>query len=422
MIVLEFHHRRRQKLPWRATQAASGAMVIADYQCGGVIISFALSFISSYNAVCFADIHRHAPKFTPRYFPASIQLIFMSIALGGGAIWSMHFTGMAALTLETDTGESITLRYNLGTTILSLLIAMGFVYVGLLISTLDRVYTKDRDQIFEMILADLTSLARQDKPTLYRLALLKGIDYLSIGGVITGGGVCVMHYTGMLALNADPDLTIQWKIGLVAFSVIIAMVASTTAFWILFRLLPLFPNWESLRLASAFIMAIAVCGMHYTGMTAATYHTTEASGLYFGSLEMDSNTARLAAITSSLIMNWIFSMVIQSELRYLSFTRTKELEYAQKQLQSSANATNGRKEPSRYYSEGDTVSRVIPIGIKSGHSICRTIGRTQTGTIVPLDKPLETGGDVISAPPSVLGDEKESVVNRRLMDIESQSQ
>jgi hypothetical protein len=122
---------------------------------------------------------------------------------------------------------------------------------------------------------------------------------------------------------------------LVAFSVVIAIVASISAFWILFRLLPLFPNWESLRITSSVIMATAVCGMHYTGMDAACYHENsshESKDIYVGESFMNTHDAGLAAIVSSLIVNWIFSMVIQSELRHSSQTRSHELDKAKNEL------------------------------------------------------------------------------------------
>ncbi len=58
---------------------------------------------------------------------------------------------------------------------------------------------------------------------------------------------------------------IAWDSGIIASSIVIALVASTAAFWILFRLLSLYPQKEVLRLGSAAIMTIAVCGMHYVG-------------------------------------------------------------------------------------------------------------------------------------------------------------
>ena len=70
----------------------------------------------------------------------------------------------------------------------------------------------------------------------------------------------------MLAI--DFSGTIRYNYGIVAASVLIALIACTAAFWILYRLLSLYPNKEILRIASAITMTIAICGMHYTGKIA----------------------------------------------------------------------------------------------------------------------------------------------------------
>ena len=101
-------------------------------------------------------------------------------------------------------------------------------------------------------------------------ALFTNLLPLAIGGLFIAAGVCVMHYIGMMAMVFDG--TILWDGGIVAASVLIALVAATAALWIMFRLLAMFPNIELLRVACAGVAAVAVNGMHYTGMAAATFH------------------------------------------------------------------------------------------------------------------------------------------------------
>jgi len=88
------------------------------------------------------------------------------------------------------------------------------------------------------------------------LALVKNPVTLVVGGVVTALGVCVMHYLGMQAVVLDA--VIVWHSGIVAASVIIAIVAATAAYWILFRLLALYPQVEALRLLSSIVAAVAV--------------------------------------------------------------------------------------------------------------------------------------------------------------------
>ena len=49
------------------------------------------------------------------------------------------------------------------------------------------------------------------------------------------------------------------------------MLVYAVAYWILFRLLVVFPNKESLRCASALVLTISVNGQHYAGMAAARF-------------------------------------------------------------------------------------------------------------------------------------------------------
>jgi NO-binding membrane sensor protein with MHYT domain len=67
------------------------------------------------------------------------------------------------------------------------------------------------------------------------------------------------------------DFKIEWNAGIIASSVIIALVASVAGYWILFRLISLYPRREILRLASALVIATAVTSMHYSGTNLSLY-------------------------------------------------------------------------------------------------------------------------------------------------------
>jgi NO-binding membrane sensor protein with MHYT domain len=148
--------------------------------------------------------------------------------VGGGAIWSMHFIGMNA----ADLGMPV--AYDPVLTIASLVVAILAPAIGLFI------------------------VGRSDG----------GLLNLPLGGVLTGLGVTLMHYTGMAAMilpariSYDPTLFIA--------SIVIAIVAATVALWLAFNL-----RGNLQRFGSAFVMGIAVCGMHYTGMYALKLEPTK---------------------------------------------------------------------------------------------------------------------------------------------------
>jgi NO-binding membrane sensor protein with MHYT domain len=150
-------------------------------------------------------------------------LVLASVAIGGGAIWLMHFTAMLGFDVP---GSPV--RYDPGVTIGSLLIAVAAVGLGMFI------------------------VGWTGRPSPARIMA---------AGLFTGSGVVAMHYTGMAALHLAG--TVSYDSGLVGASVVIAVVAATVALWFTITI----RGWWPI-VTAALIMAAAVCGMHYTAMAA----------------------------------------------------------------------------------------------------------------------------------------------------------
>jgi NO-binding membrane sensor protein with MHYT domain len=78
-----------------------------------------------------------------------------------------------------------------------------------------------------------------------------------------GVGVASMHYLGMAAMM---PATVSYDFGLVLLSFLLAVAASMAALWLAFNL-----RGPLQMIGSALVMGVAVCGMHYIGMAAATF-------------------------------------------------------------------------------------------------------------------------------------------------------
>lgn len=156
-----------------------------------------------------------------------------ALTLGCG-IWSMHFIGMLALQLP------ISLAYDIPLTLLSLGMALAGSYIGL--ATVLGNYAK-----------------RINMP-----------NALLVGALLMGGAIGAMHFTGMSALDLFPP--IRYDKGLVVTSLAIAFAASYAA-------LLIFTHLDQLNklkgyvpiIGIAFLMSLAVSGMHYTAMAAAQF-------------------------------------------------------------------------------------------------------------------------------------------------------
>jgi diguanylate cyclase len=152
-----------------------------------------------------------------------------AVAMGVG-IWSMHFIGVLAFSLP------IPLGYDLDITAGSLAIAVLVSYFALYVIT-------------------------RKKLTLRRLVT---------GGILMGFGIAGMHYTGDAAMRMQP--AIQYDPMLFVVSIVIAVVASNAALWIAHALSDVDQRHViAKRVGAAFVMGIAITGMHYTGDAAASY-------------------------------------------------------------------------------------------------------------------------------------------------------
>lgn len=91
-----------------------------------------------------------------------------------------------------------------------------------------------------------------------------------VGGSWMGAGIALMHYMGMAAMKMDAQVV--YDLRMVILSVLIAVMASMMALW-----LPLHfckercPKIITRKIVSANMMGIAIVGMHYTGIASATF-------------------------------------------------------------------------------------------------------------------------------------------------------
>ncbi|ASF45318.1 MHYT domain-containing protein [Methylovulum psychrotolerans] len=159
------------------------------------------------------------------------SMIWVSaLCLGGVGIWSMHFIGMLAYNMN-----GMAMNYNWWLTALSFVVGVGVVYCGLTIMAIGKF----------------------------------GFLKLIMAGFLVGLGVAAMHYTGMLSMQMQADT--KWDTSIIAVSTGIAVVAAIVALWLAVHVKRL---WQIV--VSALVMGVAVCGMHYTGMTAVEFVQNDA--------------------------------------------------------------------------------------------------------------------------------------------------
>ena len=207
---------------------------ISHFEYGWITpaVAYALAVVGSLLGLVCAGRIRDAASSRQRAW----WVILAAWALGGTAIWTMHFMAMLGFAVR---GTQI--RYDVPITVASAVIAVVAVGIGLIVATSGRA----------------------------------GTARLIAGGVITGLGVAAMHYTGMAAMHLHG--TIGYDPVLVAASVLIAVVAAVVALW-----LGVTVRRPATLILSALVMGVAISGMHYTGMAGMSVTPSRSPGALAG--------------------------------------------------------------------------------------------------------------------------------------------
>jgi signal transduction histidine kinase len=201
----------------------SNVVMAGSYDYRLVALSVLVAVVASYAAIDLAGRVTRTRGWTRVSWVAGGAL---TLGLG---IWAMHFTGMLAF------GLPVPIKYDWPIVLVSLAIGIGSSGVALYL------------------------MGRQ---TLGPVSAL-------VGSVILGCGIAGLHYTAMVAMRYAG--LCRFDLRLVTLSVMLAIVFSLIALRVafLYREPTAGDRWP--RVLGAILMGLAVSGMHYTGMAAATF-------------------------------------------------------------------------------------------------------------------------------------------------------
>jgi diguanylate cyclase len=200
--------------------------MVGTYNWILVFASYCVAVIASYTAIYFGT----------RVFSLSGGSRHFWLGMGafclGSGIWSMHFVGMSAYTMPMH----MHMTFSATLTLLSWLPAVLASALALYVITLPKVSAKT----------------------------------IASSALIMGTGIFAMHYGGMYAMQMHPG--IEYNTLLVILSGVIAVVASGAALVICRKVRDVPPQYAlAFKVLAALVMGAAICGMHYTGMAAASY-------------------------------------------------------------------------------------------------------------------------------------------------------
>ncbi|HSW04819.1 MAG TPA: EAL domain-containing protein [Aquabacterium sp.] len=259
----------------------------SSYDPWVVLASLLIASFASYVALDLAQrVRTHDRRVARRWWLGG------SLAMGTG-IWCMHFVGMMAFSLPIELGYTHALT-----------LASWFAGVG--------------------VSAVALAIASRGKLTARRLIC---------GALLMGTGICAMHYTGMAALDMAPGIVWDWR--LVGASAAIAVLASAAALMIFFWLRQVDARYSLMvQCAAALVMGVAICGMHYTGMAAASFPAGTVC-LSSGALAGKGLGALVALSSVALLTMTLLTSTVDARMRSRTAQLAGSLKVANAELQTA---------------------------------------------------------------------------------------
>ncbi len=290
------------------------------YDARLVTLSVIVAIFASFIALDLARRVHNADAATARLWLAG-----GSVAMGTG-IWSMHFVAMLAFSLPIQLG------YDFFITFLSWVAAVGVSSIAL-------------------------AIASQRK---------ENWKHVAMGGIAMGAGICIMHYTGMYAMQMEPG--IEWHHGWLLISVVIAVVASFASlqifFWLRDRKRRSRLAWQAI---AAIVMGLAIAGMHYSGMQAANFPL---GSICRAASALDNTwfAVLIGGATISMLAITLVTSTLDARLQSRTATLASSLKEANTELQRIAFLDGLTQLPNRMLLS-DRLEQAIARSRRDGHLI-----------------------------------------------------
>jgi len=260
------------------------AFLPSQHNLWAVAASLLLATLASYVALDLSRRVRHASG-----RPHLLWWALGSLAMGTG-IWSMHFVGMLGFSLP------ISLGFSGGLTLASWV-------AGVMASGVALWVASEADY---------------------------GLRRIAVASLAMAVGICGMHYIGMAALDMAPPIV--WHAPTVLLSLLIGLGASAAALFIFKYLGNAHSNHRvAFQFLASVVMGIAICGMHYTGMAAASF-PADSVCLSAGQLGGTGLTAIVGLASGLLLLGTLFTSILESRLQLVARRLSRSLEEANAEL------------------------------------------------------------------------------------------
>jgi len=327
-----------------------GTALTKEYNPYLVALSLTVSSLAAYTAITVSFIIQGQKSRLAHYFWLCVGAVLM-----GSGIWVMHFLGMLSLKLAID------VNYDLVVTFISVLPAVLASGISLY----------------------LACLHQQKK------------RYVIYGGISMGVGIAAMHYIGMKGMIMNGVM--RYDPTLMIISLVVAVIFATISMYVLLNYRK---NKVWAKVIAAFIMGLAVFGMHFISMLGVIFYEFD-KGLLVNSqnsifLIVGISVVAIASFSLSIIATLVEHLLTKAR----QYNSTLELNVAERTAQLNAEVSERAKTQDKLEKNEQhlrSILSAVPEGIITLTSDGRVIGFNNAAekifgysVINAMDKGFET--------------------------------
>lgn len=257
--------------------------MLMEYNGMGIFFSLILTFSATYLAVELCDQYRL--RLTKElqdngFMPCRYSMpVLMAVCLGGAGVWCMQVLWTSTMTFRYE-GSSMDLAHDPVYLSASLVVALVTTFIGVVAAAQDSIFIKTKAEITELLVSDASELPLHRARRMHSLSMLRMLSLRSpqcvlLGGSLAGSGYVVSSYLAVKAMVFSANTQIDWHSGRLVAMSIITVACSMLTFWMMFRLLPLCPSFDSLRWLCAAIMTAGLSSLCHLDIEAAAVHCSE---------------------------------------------------------------------------------------------------------------------------------------------------
>eukprot|EP01032_Pedospumella_encystans_P011108 gene11108-12942_t len=289
-----------------------------EYNGGIVAIATGIAFIGAFAAISLCEQYRLA-SISKKSVNSVLLMGFAAVGFAGVGVWGMHYIAATSFKLTLDNGQEVPMRFNIGMLFVALVVVIICEYTGFYLCSTDSCFNKSKKEIIEIFISrasttyTMAQIKQMGKFHILRIVCTHRLQRILLGGFIGGAGVAVMHYLGMMSMEFQGKMV--YNPGLVALSVIVAVLSVIGGFWVFFRILSLFPSLDILRVACALNGMISLSGVHYIGLVSATYEFDPTMDPPDTSTTVSSYDLLVGILVASVVFCTIVQVYVLSDMR-----------------------------------------------------------------------------------------------------------